>query len=277
MSGRETDRRREIAERVVKGLADRTELRATLLAGSVARGISDEHSDIDLLNVYDDLPDRDTFDSVLKEAGGEIIGDIGAPTPEAFVGRYRIEGIEVQTGGEVISALEKRLANIEAGDVDWITAKVAMGTLEGTALFGPELVSEWQRRAAYPESLRRREVEANLGWFPIWAIDAHLASRDAELFRRQMLLEGAFKVVAVLSAVNRLYFTTFQFKRAGSHFEEMKVKPERLAERLDRVADGPPSTAADQLRKLVEETKAIVKRELPDVDTERPWQPVKSD
>ena len=273
MSTRETDRRREIAERVVKGLAARTELRATLLAGSVARGIADEHSDIDLLNFYDELPDRDMFDSVLKDAGGEIIGDIGAPTAEAFVARYRIEGIEVQTGGEVMSALEKRLASIEAGDVDWITAKVAMGTLEGTALFGHELVSEWQKRARYPEALRRREVEANLGWFPVWAIDQHLASRDAELFRRQMLLEGAFKVVAVLSAVNRLYFTTFQFKRAGSHFEEMKVKPDRLAERLDRVADGPPSEAADELRKLVEETKAIVKREIPGVEVDAAWSP----
>ena len=258
---------------MVKGLAARTDLRATLLAGSVARGIADEHSDIDLLNFYDELPDRETFDSVLKDARGEIIGDIGAPTPEGFVARYRIEGIEVQTGGEVISALEKRLASIEAGDVDWISAKVAMGTLEGTALFGHELVNEWQQRAGYPESLRRREVEANLGWFPVWAIDQHLASRDAELFRRQMLLEGAFKVVAVLSAVNRLYFTTFQFKRAGSHFEEMKVKPERLAERLDRVADGAPSEAADELRKLVEETKAIVKREMPGVEVDAPWSP----
>jgi hypothetical protein len=90
-----------------------------------------------------------------------------------------------------------------------------------------------------------------------------------------MLLEGAFKVVAVLSAVNRLYFTTFQFKRAGGHVEQMDIKPDRLAERLDRVANGPPSGAADELRKLVEETKAIVRRELPDVDVDTPWQPVK--
>jgi predicted nucleotidyltransferase len=274
---KESEKRREIADRIVKGLAARTDLRATLLAGSVAQGNADEHSDIDLLNYFDELPDQQTFDEVLREAGGERTGDLGDPRPEGFAVRYRFDGVEVQTGGQLIAGLESRLEHIEAGEVDWITAKVAMGLLEGSPLRGDELIRQWQSRARYPETLRRREVEANLGWFPIWALDQHLASRDAELFRRQMLLEGAFKVVAVLSAVNRLYFTTFQFKRAGAHVDQMKVKPDRLAERLDRVANAPPSEAAGELRKLVEEAKAIVRRELPDVDVDAPWQPLKND
>jgi predicted nucleotidyltransferase len=273
---KESERRREIADRIVKGLSARTDLRATLLAGSVAQGTADEHSDIDLLNYYTELPDQQTFDEALREAGGERIGDLGDPRPEGFAVRYRFDGIEVQTGGQLISDLDRRIGRIEAGDVDWITAKVAMGLLEGIPLHGDELIREWQSRSRYPEALRRREVEANLGWFPIWALDQHLAARDAELFRRQMLLEGAFKVVAVLSAVNRLYFTTFQFKRAGAHIDQMKVKPDRLAERLDRVANAPPSEAADELRQLVEEAKAIARRELQDVDVDAPWQPLKN-
>jgi predicted nucleotidyltransferase len=274
---KESEKRRGIADRIVKGLAARTELRATLLAGSVARGMADEYSDIDLLNYYEELPDRQVFDDVLREAGGERIGDISDPGPAGFVARYRVDGVEVQTGGQLISDLEHRLEQIEAGDVDWIRSKVAEGLLEGVPVFGDHLIRGWQGRASYPESLRRPEVEANLGWFPIWAIDEHLAARDAELFRRQMLLEGAFKVVAVLSAIDRRYFTTFQFKRAGAHIDQMKNKPDRLAERLDRVANAPPSEAADELRKLVEETKTIVKRELPDVDVDAPWQPLKGD
>jgi hypothetical protein len=270
------EKRREIAERVVEGLAARTDLRAALLAGSVARGMADEHSDIDLLNYYDELPDQERFGQVMCDAGGERIGDLGHPRPEGFGVRYRFDGIEVQSGAQLISELDRRLGRIEAGDVDWITAKVAMGLMEGSPLHGVDLVREWRSRARYPEPLRSREVDANLGWFPIWALDQHLASRDAELFRRQMLLEGAFKVVAVLSAVNRLYFTTFQFKRAGVHVDRMTVKPDRLAERLDRVANAAPGEAADELRKLVDETKAIVRRELPEADVDPPWQPLKN-
>jgi predicted nucleotidyltransferase len=269
----ETEKRRSIACRIVADLAPNTALRASLLTGSVARGIADEHSDIDLLNYYDELPDGELFGSVLRDAGGERIGDLGDNRPESFAVRYRFDGIEVQTGGQLVSDLEERLTRIENADVDWVTAKIAMGLLEGTALHGDALVRGWQARAAYPEALRRREIEANLGWFPIWAIDAHLAARDAELFRRQMLLEGAFRALAVLSAVNRLYFTTFQFKRAGTHIEQMKLKPERLAERLDYVSNAAPSDAVGELKRLVEETKSIVKAEMPDVDTEQPWRP----
>jgi hypothetical protein len=41
----------------------------------------------------------------------------------------------------------------------------------------------------------------------------------------------------------------------------LALKPERLAQRLDFVANAEPSAAADELRRLVEETRAIVKRE----------------
>lgn len=272
----ETGKRRAIARRVVEQLAAATDLQASLLAGSAAQGTSDEHSDIDLLNYYYSLPDPTTFDRLLKELGAERGGEIGAPGPEGFSAVYWLDAIEVQTGAQPIAELEGRLGRIAAGDVDWITAKVATGLLEGMPLHGEELVRDWQARAAYPEPLRRREVERNLGIFPIWLADEHLAARDAELFRRQMLLEGAFRVVGILSAVNRLYFTTFQFKRAGAHAARMALKPDRLGDRLDLVANAQPSTAAEELRTLVDETKAIVRSELPEVDVEARWRPALS-
>jgi hypothetical protein len=269
--GPETERRRAIARRVVGRLAARTELRASLLAGSAAQGISDEHSDIDLLNYYRELPDQAAFDASMRELGAEPVGAMSPADADGFATFYRIDGIQVQTGAELIASVERRLDRIAAGDVDWITAKVAMGLLEGVPLHGDELVRDWQDRARYPESLRRREVEANLGFFAVWGLDQHLAARDAELFRRQMLLDGAFRVLAVLSAVNRLYFTTFQFKRARAHIERMTARPERLAERLDRIANDAPSSAAEELRTLVDETKAIVRADMPDVDVDVPW------
>ncbi|MGH7764031.1 MAG: hypothetical protein ACREOM_06410 [Candidatus Dormibacteraceae bacterium] len=270
---KETEKRRAMARRIVDRLAARTALQASILAGSAAVGTSDEHSDIDLLNYYDTLPDHSTFNALMQELGAEPKGDISPPGPEGFGARYQMAGIEVQTGAQTIAGVAHRLERIAGGDVDWITAKVAMGLLEATPLHGEQLVRKWQESARYPDSLRRREVEANLGFFPIWAIDDHLAARDAELFRRQMLLDGAFRVVAILSAVNRLYFTTFQFKRARAHAELMSIKPERLVDRLDRVADEPPTVAAVELRGLVDETRSIVRSEMPDVDVDVRWQP----
>jgi hypothetical protein len=271
--GSETEKRRAIARRVVDHLAAHTDLRASLLAGSAAVGTSDVHSDIDLLNYYEELPSPSAFTRVMSGLGAEPIGEISAPTPEGFGSRYRLAGIEVQTGGQLISAIEQTLERIAAADVDWVTAKVAMGLLEGLALQGEGLIRDWHVRAAYPEALRRREVEANLGLFPIWSLDEHLVARDAELFRRQMLLDGAFRLMAILSAVNRLYFSTFQLKRARAHIEQMRVKPEGLADSLDLIANAPPTEAASELERLDQETKAIVRTELPDLDVDRRWHP----
>lgn len=200
-------------------------------------------------------------------------GPIGEPGPEGFASRYHVDGVEVQTGAALVSSMEERLERIASGDVDWLLAKLAMGLQEGVPLHGDDLIEAWKARVAYSDALRRREVEANLGFFPIWRIDDQLAARDAELFRRQMLLDGAFRVVAVLSALNRVFFSTFQFKRAGAHIDRLEIKPERLAERLDAVANAPPSEAAEVLRSLVDETKVLVKREMPDVDVDALWQP----
>jgi len=271
---RETRKRRAIARRVVDHLATNTDLRASMLAGSAALGTSDEHSDIDLLNYYEELPDPIAFAALMRRLGAEPMGEISPPRTEGFAISYRLDGIEVQTGAQLIAGMERRLDRIAAGDVDWITSKVAMGLQEGLPLHGEDLIRSWQVRAAYPDSLRRREVEANLGFFAIWTINDHLAARDAELFRRQMLLDGAFRVLAILSAVNRLYFTTFQFKRARAHSARMALSPARLAERLDRVANAVPSEAAEELRALVDDTKAIVRSEFPDLDVDASWRPM---
>lgn len=246
-----------------------------MLVGSAAYGSSDDLSDIDLICYYETVPSPAAFDDALREAGANLIGVINAPGPEGFANRYSIQGIELQTGGTTVASIEERLRCIAAGDVDWVTAKVAMGLADGVPLHGDEVLQEWKRRAAYPDSLRRREVETNIPIFAIWRADTQLAARDAELFRRQMLLDGAFRVAAVLSAVNRVYFSTFQFKRAGEHFEPMAIKPDRVSERLDVVANAPPALAAEELRSLVEETREIVRREMPEVDVDAPWQPLR--
>jgi predicted nucleotidyltransferase len=267
----ETKRRRAIAQSVVLRLAAKTDLKASMLTGSVAQGTADVHSDIDLLNYYESAPALTTFDAVLRALGAVRTGHLPESHDEGFALSYQVEGIEVQTGAQLIGGLEKRLKRIADGDVDWITAKVAMGLQEALPLKGEALIRDWQAQTGYPDSLRRREVEANLGWFPVWTLDAHLAARDAELFRRQMLLEGAFRVIAVLSALNRLYFTTFQFKRIHTHADRMKLKPNHLADRLDQVANEAPSVAADVLRALVEETKEIVRGEMPAIDVDVAW------
>ena len=60
-----------------------------MLAGSAAVGTSDEHSDIDLLNYYDELPAPATFTELMRSLGAEPMGEIGEPTAEGFGASFR--------------------------------------------------------------------------------------------------------------------------------------------------------------------------------------------
>ncbi len=103
--------------------------------------------------------------------------------------------------------------------------------------------------------------------YPYWAAHEQIAARDARLFEMQSLLDSAFNVLAMLSGLNRIYFTTFQFKGIRQHVAAFETAPSRLAERLESLFKLDRAAAAEELRQLVEETVSLVEERMPGVDT----------
>src|SRR5207302_4759260 len=96
------------------------------------------------------------------------------------------------------------------------------------------VIAGWRERIArLPEPLARTMAEHHLALFPYWRAHRQLAARDARLFELQSLLDGAFRLVGALSAVNGLYFTTFQFKRTRAHVAALAHAPHHLARPLE--------------------------------------------
>lgn len=44
----------------------------------------------------------------MRDLGAVRIGRLGEPDTEQFAARYRVDGIEVQTGGPSVESLERR-------------------------------------------------------------------------------------------------------------------------------------------------------------------------
>jgi hypothetical protein len=74
-------------------------------------------------------------------------------------------------------------------------------------------------------------------------------------------------LLAVLAGLNRLYFSSFQFKGLHRFVGKMHLVPDRLAERLDRVFTLDPVDAGIAMERLVEETVTLVEAHMPMVDT----------
>jgi hypothetical protein len=116
-------------------------------------------------------------------------------------------------------------------------------------------------------------IRHHWNFFPLWYYGEAMALRDGELWRLDVLLEGAFNVIGVLAGLNRLYFARFELKRTRDLVARMELAPPMLADRLEALFRLPPPEAAESFGALVDETRQIVCRELPDLDLPLPFPP----
>ena len=103
--------------------------------------------------------------------------------------------------------------------------------------------------------------------FPIWAAYDQVVARDAQLWTYQMLVEGAQHVLGMLAGLNRVYWASFQFKRAHAFESQLRWKPDRLADRIDSLFTSDTRAATVALEALVAETLDLIDQHTPDVDT----------
>jgi hypothetical protein len=277
-----TEHVRALARRVVGAALELGPLRGALLAGSGARGDADFYSDVDLLLYVDEEPPGDRLDRLREAVGGTNPVPIAPPQ----LVQFDVGGVAVQVGYSTVEQIDAELD----GALDRLeeiigspNQKMLSGFLEGLPLYGEELIGRWRERvAAYPDALRVASIEHHWRFFPLWYYGDPLAVRDAELWRLDMLLEASFNLLGVLAALNRVYFARFELKRLRLLVAKLPLAPPELADRLESLFRLPAREAADELARLVVETRAIVAAELPDLELPlrrppgepaRPWRP----
>jgi hypothetical protein len=260
---------RKVAERIALAFEKHTNPRGILLTGSGGDGTADERSDLDLIAYFDQLPSLAAiraWRSALDVPPPGADPDPGTGWGDTFV----MEGVECQVGGFLAGGVERRLTELLAGEEPESASnqKIALGLLHGLPLRDDGLIAAWQARVAdFPDALAEAMASHHLRIFPFWSLYGQIADRDARLFEVQSLLDGACHGIGALSAANRRYFTSFQFKRMRQHISAMNYVPDSLAERAESLFDVDAAAAAHILRDLVEETVAIVEWLLPAVDT----------
>jgi hypothetical protein len=77
--------------------------------------------------------------------------------------------------------------------------------------------------------------------------------------------------VGVLAALNRTYFSTFEFQRAARFVDGLQVALSNLAARLEALFESDEPTATAELEQLVSETAALVEERFPDINLALEW------
>jgi hypothetical protein len=259
----------ELAKHAAAAYIANPKTKAAMVTGSVAEGLCDEYSDCEMCFYYDELPSKaDLHLARQQNHGSEPLWTLGNLQEGSFVESYLIEGVEFQIGHEAIVNWEKEISTIlEEFDLSPMM-KAMSGTLIGIPLYGEPLIQQWKAQIAnYPDGLAQRMVEHYLKFFTIWGVQEKLARRDTTLWYHQILVESAQNILGVLSGLNRLYYTTFQFKRMSRFIMQMEIAPENLTDRLEGLFKHAAPVAVSELEALVRETVELVEIHMPQIDT----------
>jgi len=163
---------------------------------------------------------------------------------------------------------EAAVAGLLAGDV----SSAGDAIVNGVALRTRGLLAAWQERLrAYPADLAANLVEdAALAWGGYAAAGWLTLLRPGERFALvERMYEDAARVISIVYALNRVWEPTS--KRLAARVEELTVKPERLAERLEEAfSELDPARAALVMNELQLETVELAPSG-PNVDRARRW------
>lgn len=265
------DHLENLAIRVARPYRALPQTRAIVSVGSLSYGKVDEFSDLDIIIFYDQLPSEEELQTARYANGAERVNwALGDHAGGEMMESYYVNGVECQFVHQSLSAWETNVDSVLVGlDVDSPLQKAFSGLQTGRALFGADLLEQLQSRVAfYPRALQKAMVEKHLSFQALWALEARLSSRDALLWRRQALIEGAQNLLGVLAGLNCLYYSTFQFKRMGDFIDQLVIRPNDLENRLTRMFTDAPGSVRE-FRSLVAETVRHVEDALPDIDTSR--------
>ena len=245
---------------------------AMLVAGSTASGESDSYSDLDMMVYYGELPSEEELEAARKANGGaERLWLSGKPEEGAFAEAYMTGGIQQQIVHSTLQAWEKTMNQVLLDlDMTPTLQKALMGMQHGLALYGEARIQAWKDRLEdYPKALATKMVQHHLQFFPLWGYAGYFAGRDALIWHYQTLVEAAHNLLGVLAGLNRVYYSTFQFKRMRKFVDTLALKPPRLCERLEALFSAERVQAGLELRELVRELLDLVEEHMPEADTAR--------
>jgi hypothetical protein len=226
-----------------------------VLTGSVSRGVADDVSDIEMLIVTPEQPELEECFALAAGCGLTELGTWGAQGGPTKRVSGRRDGVPLELVWSSRATVETALAAVFAGTLSGIADALA----NGLALRTSGLLAGWQARLRdYPDALAQSEIEdACLTWGGFAAAGLLTIVRPGErpaLVER--LVDDASRVVRIVYAVNRVWPPTL--KRLAARAEQLPVKPERLAERIDTALSEPdPRRAVLVMTQLQADTVAL--------------------
>ncbi|MDT3497629.1 DUF4037 domain-containing protein [Bacillus toyonensis] len=245
-------------------------IEAIILAGSVARKLEDEHSDIELHILWSEPPEDEDRKEPINHIGGKILSYYPYEEEEWSETYLTKEGIKLEISNFLTVTVEKVISEVvEQYDINYEKQCIVSSVHDGVSLYGEEKVNELKGRVAlYPEKLAKRMILENLWLSNRWHNRKALLKRKDWLMLYDVICEVQRNVFGVLFGLNKMYVHHPAFKWMPNNAERMIIKPEKLYERMADTLIGNPENSVQELELLIEEVLQQVHTYAPGVNVD---------
>lgn len=256
--------RLDLARAVTPAYIAQPGVAAVAVCGSVARGLADRHSDVELAVWWRQSPTEDERAACASRISGLSERRRRGTDPDGedfavFGVRFDVSHLPIDEQNRILSRV------VDRHDTSVVQQQAVAEVLSAVDLHRGELLDRWRRRAdPYPEGLARAMVGAHLRFGPNAWLE-RLAERDDVLPLAEIGVTAVKQVLGVLLGLNRMYHPGFKWM--DRTVASMTVCPPELPIRIRAVLAGPVQSRVAELERLVWDTIQLVEQELPDIDT----------
>lgn len=241
---------------------------AIILAGSVARKLEDEHSDIELHILWSTPPEDEDRKGPINYIGGTILSYHLYEEEEWSETYLTKEGIKLEISNFLTETVEKVIADVVGQyDISYEKQCIVSSVHDSVSLYGEEKVNELKEKVvAYPEGLAKRMISENLWLSNRWHNREALLKRKDWLMLYDVICEVQRNIFGVLFGLNRMYVHHPAFKWMPNNLERMGIKPVNLYERMANTLIGKPEYSVQELEVLIEELFHLVEHNDPELN-----------
>jgi hypothetical protein len=239
-----------------------------VLTGSVARGAADDLSDIEMLVVTGEPLALEACFALAHGAGLAELDTWGARDGPA----RRVSGLRDGVPVELIwwsrRFADEMVDALRAGEAP----STADALVHGVPLRTSGALATWQERLAhYPAELAAARVEeAALRWGGYAPAGLLTILRPGDrLALTEWLVDAATRVLTIVFALNGVWQPTT--KRLAARVAPLRIKPDRLADRIDEALTEPDPRRALLLMTELQRETVVLAPSGPNVDRARVW------
>ena len=257
-------RRLEIARRAALAYQANDAVAAVLIAGSVARGLADDASDIELDVYWTRPPTGSEREAAIEGAGWARV--YAEEDEHEWADGLMVDGVKIDVSGFVTATIDDYLDRAAHGDTEAELQVRITALLHGVALHGEPVIEAWRCRCTpYPEPLARAMVEHGLDLRSQERLEM-LAARDDVVLLHRDLVDGVQGVLDALFGANRVYAPHPFHKWLEWEATLLAHRPDDLVARIRSLLVAPPREAAATLGSLVHDTFDLAGRFVPAAD-----------